>query len=321
LAAAALSPAMRQKGRNNFFTECFLMSAETIIELVNIGFQYAGSERRALENVSLSIKKGEVVAIVGHNGSGKSTLCKMLNALLLPCEGTVTVDGMNTVAEENTLEIRRRVGMVFQNPDNQLVTTIVEEDVGFGPENLGVPPAEIRKRVDAALGEVEMRDYAEKASHALSGGQKQRVAIAGLLAMQPEVLVLDEATAMLDPRGRDEVLSTVMRLNQERGMTVVMITQFMEEALGCDRVFVLSDGRLVMEGTPEEVFNEREMLENSRLDAPAYVKLRDALAAAGLPVSHSAMTCESLADSLADAFHKKTKPAAGKKDRNHADSN
>ena len=275
------------------------MAQETKIQLLNIGFQYAGSERPALSGVSLSIKKGEVVAIVGHNGSGKSTLCKMLNALLLPAEGTVTVDGMDTQDENNTLEIRRRVGMVFQNPDNQLVTTIVEEDVGFGPENLGVPPAEIRQRVYEALGEVEMRAYAEKASHALSGGQKQRVAIAGLLAMQPEVLVLDEATAMLDPRGREEVLSTVLRLNHERGMTVVMITQFMEETLGCDRVFVLSEGRLVMEGTPQEVFNQRELLEKSRLEGPAFVQLRDDLLANGLPVSQSAMACEELADSLA----------------------
>jgi len=275
------------------------MAQETKIQLLNIGFQYAGSERPALSGVSLSIKKGEVVAIVGHNGSGKSTLCKMLNALLLPAEGTVTVDGMDTQDENNTLEIRRRVGMVFQNPDNQLVTTIVEEDVGFGPENLGVPPAEIRQRVYEALGEVEMRAYAEKASHALSGGQKQRVAIAGLLAMQPEVLVLDEATAMLDPRGREEVLSTVLRLNRERGMTVVMITQFMEETLGCDRVFVLSEGRLVMEGTPQEVFNQRELLEKSRLEAPAFVQLRDDLLTAGLPVSSNAMACEELAESLA----------------------
>ncbi|MDP3447096.1 MAG: energy-coupling factor transporter ATPase, partial [Eubacteriales bacterium] len=237
------------------------MTPNALIEIVNVGFQYVGAEKAALKNISLSIQKGEVVAIVGHNGSGKSTLCKLLNALLLPAEGKVTVEGMDTREEKNLLEIRRRVGMVFQNPDNQLVTTIVEEDVGFGPENLGVPPAEIRVRVDAALQEVEMSAYAEKASHALSGGQKQRVAIAGLLAMQPEVLVLDEATAMLDPRGREEVLSTVRKLNRERGMTVVMITQFMEEALGADRVFVLSEGRLVMEGTPKEVFNERTLLE------------------------------------------------------------
>ena len=274
------------------------MTPNAQIEIVNVGFQYAGAEKIALKNISLSIHKGEVIAIVGHNGSGKSTLCKMLNALLIPAEGTVTVDGMDTRDEKNLLEIRRRVGMVFQNPDNQLVTTIVEEDVGFGPENLGVPPAEIRVRVDAALNEVEMSAYAEKASHALSGGQKQRVAIAGLLAMQPEVLVLDEATAMLDPRGREEVLSTVKKLNQERGMTVVMITQFMEEALGADRVFVLSEGRLVMEGTPREVFNERALLEDSRLDAHAFVKLRDELLAAGLPISHEAMNCEALADEL-----------------------
>ena len=274
------------------------MPQETILELVNVGFQYVGSEKAALKNISLSIKKGEVIAIVGHNGSGKSTLCKLFNALLLPSEGMVTVRGMNTCDEASTLEIRRRVGMVFQNPDNQLVTTIVEEDVGFGPENLGVPPVEIRARVNAALESVEMTAYAEKASHALSGGQKQRVAIAGLLAMQPEVLVLDEATAMLDPKGREEVLSTVLRLNREQGMTVVMITQFMEEALGVDRVFVLSEGRLVMEGTPVEVFNERELLEESRLEAPAYVQLRDELIAAGLPVLPNAMTCDALADEL-----------------------
>ncbi len=279
------------------------MAPNAIIEVVNVGFQYVGAEKVALKNISLSIQKGEVVAIVGHNGSGKSTLCKMFNALLIPAEGTVTVDGMNTCDEANLLEIRRRVGMVFQNPDNQLVTTIVEEDVGFGPENLGVPPSEIRVRVSEALNEVEMSEYAEKASHALSGGQKQRVAIAGLLAMQPEVLVLDEATAMLDPRGREEVLSTVKKLNQERGMTVVMITQFMEEALDANRVFVLSEGRLVMEGTPKEVFNERALLEKSRLDAPAFVKLRDELITAGLPISHEAMTCETLADDLSRAFH------------------
>ena len=274
------------------------MAPNAIIEIVNVGFQYAGAEKIALKNISLSIQKGEVVAIVGHNGSGKSTLCKMLNALLLPAEGTVTIEGMDTREEKNLLEVRRRVGMVFQNPDNQLVTTIVEEDVGFGPENLGVPPVEIRERVDAALREVEMSAYADKASHALSGGQKQRVAIAGLLAMQPEVLVLDEATAMLDPRGREEVLATVRKLNQERGMTVVMITQFMEEALLADRVFVLSQGRLVMEGTPKEVFNERALLEESRLDAPAYIKLRDELIAAGIPISREAMSCEALADEL-----------------------
>ena len=279
------------------------MTPNALIEIVNVGFQYVGAEKVALKNISLSIQKGEVVAIVGHNGSGKSTLCKMLNALLLPAEGTVTVDGMDTRDENNLLEIRRRVGMVFQNPDNQLVTTIVEEDVGFGPENLGVPPVEIRARVDAALNEVEMSEYAEKASHALSGGQKQRVAIAGLLAMQPEVLVLDEATAMLDPRGREEVLSTVRKLNRERGMTVVMITQFMEEALDADRVFVLSEGRLVMEGTPKEVFNERALLEDSRLESPAFVKLRDELIAAGLPISHEAMTCDALADELSRTFH------------------
>ncbi len=274
------------------------MAENGIIELVNAAYQYAGSEKTALKNISLSIQKGEVVAVVGHNGSGKSTLCKLFNALLQPCEGSVTIAGMDARDDKNLLEIRRRVGMVFQNPDNQLVTSIVGEDVGFGPENLGIPPAEIRKRVDTALGEVDMREYADKASHALSGGQKQRVAIAGLLAMLPEVLVLDEATAMLDPRGRDEVLSTVLRLNRERGMTVVMITQYMEEALVADRVFVLASGRLVMEGTPQEVFNERELLEKSHLEAPSFVKLRDDLIGAGIPLDPNSMTCDTLADEI-----------------------
>lgn len=274
------------------------MASDAIIELVGAGYAYAGAERPALIDASLSIRRGEVAAIVGHNGSGKSTLCKLFNALLIPTAGRVLVGGMDTREEAHTLEIRRRVGMVFQNPDNQLVTSIVEEDVGFGPENLGVPPAKIRARVGAALDEVGMRAYAEKASHALSGGQKQRVAIAGLLAMRPEVLVLDEATSMLDPRGRNEVLSTVLRLNRDLGMTVVMITQFMEETLGCDRVFVLSEGKLAMEGAPREIFNERALLERCGLEAPAFVRLRDHLIAAGLPISRAAMTCEELGEEL-----------------------
>ena len=221
-----------------------------MIEIINLRYAYPDAGGLALENVSLRIRPGEMLALVGHNGSGKSTLAKHLNALLIPTEGQVLVDGMDTRDEKNTLPIRQRVGMVFQNPDNQLVTTIVEEDVGFGPENLGIAPPEIRARVDAALAEVGMTAYADKASHALSGGQKQRIAIAGLLAMEPEVLVLDEATAMLDPAGRDEVLSTVTRLNREKGITVVMITQYMEEAVRADRVAVMAKGKLIMEGPP-----------------------------------------------------------------------
>ncbi len=269
-----------------------------MIELTNVSHAYAGNAHKALDGVSLSIRRGEMVAICGHNGSGKSTLAKHLNALLLPTDGTVTVFGMDTRDDGKTLAIRQHVGMVFQNPDNQLVTTIVEEDVGFGPENLGVPPAEIRQRVDAALTDVNMSEFAASDSNALSGGQKQRVAIAGMLAMQPDVLVLDEATAMLDPKGRQEVLSTVRHLNHERGMTVVMITQYMEEAVGCDRVFILSHGKLAMEGTPRDVFARSETLRGYGLDAPAFVQLRDALGAAGMPIDENAMTCEELSEAI-----------------------
>lgn len=275
-----------------------------MIELINISFQYPGMDHKALDGVSLSVRQGEMVAVCGHNGSGKSTLAKHLNALLLPTEGNVLVDRMNTKDESATLEIRRRVGMVFQNPDNQLVTTIVEEDVGFGPENLGVAPAEIRKRVDAALVEVGMQSYAESASHALSGGQKQRIAIAGMLAMQPEVLVLDEATAMLDPKGRAEVLETVHRLNREFGMTVIMITQYMEEAVDCDRVFIMAGGKLVMEGTPREVFAERQLLRAKGLDAPLFVQMRDALTESGMPLEGSPMDCEELSKAICQSLSK-----------------
>ncbi len=212
---------------------------------------------------------------------------------------------MDTQTESDTLEIRRRVGMVFQNPDNQLVTSVVEEDVGFGPENLGLPPAEIRSRVSGALETVHMTAYAKKAGYALSGGQKQRVAIAGMLAMRPEVLVLDEATAMLDPRGRDEVLSTARRLNDESGMTIVMITQYMEEAALADRVFVLNDGALAMEGTPAEVFRETALLRENGLDAPAYPLLRDALIEGGMPLSADTMDANALAKEICAALRQK----------------
>ena len=275
-----------------------------MIEVIGVHYAYPDAPGEALTDVSLRVRPGEMLAVVGHNGSGKSTLAKHLNALLLPTEGRVLVDGMDTREEENTLAIRQRVGMVFQNPDNQLVTTIVEEDVGFGPENLGVEPAEIRRRVDAALDEVRMSEYATKASHALSGGQKQRIAIAGLLAMRPEVLVLDEATAMLDPAGRDEVLSTVRRLNREQGMTVVMITQYMEETVFCDRVAVMAKGRLVMEGTPREVFAEPAMLRENGLDVPACVQLAEELSAAGVPVNGLPLTQEELSKELCRLYLK-----------------
>lgn len=279
-----------------------------MIELRDVSFRYDAAETPeggvgaagadVLSGVSLTVADGEMLAIVGHNGSGKSTLAKHLNALLLPTAGEVLVDGMDTREEKNVLEIRRRVGLVFQNPDNQLVTTIVEEDVCFGPENLGVPPKEIRARVDAALADVGMTRYAEGASHALSGGQKQRIAIAGMLAMQPEVLVLDEATAMLDPQGRQEVLSIAERLNRERGITVVMITQYMEEVASCDRVAVMDGGRIAMLGAPREVFGRVDELRACGLDVPDAVRMRDTLERAGMCLPGDPITIEELAESI-----------------------
>lgn len=269
-----------------------------MLELNNVSYRYEGAAQNALSGVTMTIEAGEMLAIVGHNGSGKSTLAKHLNGLLLPTGGNVTIDGMDTKNEEELLAIRQRVGMVFQNPDNQLVTTIVEEDVGFGPENLGVPPKEIRGRVDAALESVGMTAYADKASHALSGGQKQRIAIAGMLAMQPEVLVLDEATAMLDPEGRREVLEIVKRLHRETGLTVVMITQFMEETLSCDRVVVMGGGKLQFSGTPREVFRRSAELRALGLDVPETVWLRDALIEGGMPLLGDPMTITETADAI-----------------------
>ena len=269
-----------------------------MIELNEISYRYEGAQESALSGVSLTILDGEMLAIVGHNGSGKSTLAKHLNGLLTPDSGRVLVDGMDTGDEGKLLSIRQRVGMVFQNPDNQLVTAIVEEDVGFGPENLGVPPAEIRERVDSALREVGMTDYADRAAHALSGGQKQRVAIAGMLAMRPEVLVLDEATAMLDPEGRREVLDIVSRLHRETGITVVMITQHMEETLLCDRVVVMAGGKISFTGTPREVFRRSGELRELGLDVPETVWLRDALAERGLALPGDPLTMTETADAI-----------------------
>ena len=274
-----------------------------MIELRDVSYAYAPEQDGAdapgaLHGVSLTVEDGEMLAIVGHNGSGKSTLAKHLNALLLPTAGMVLVDGMDTRDEQNVLEIRRRVGLVFQNPDNQLVTTIVEEDVGFGPENLGLPPEQIRARVAEALETVGMAAHAREATYALSGGQKQRVAIAGMLAMQPEVLVLDEPTAMLDPRGRQDVLDVVERLHRERGMTVVMITQYMEEAARCGRVAVMNGGRLVAQGAPREVFGRAEALRAAGLEPPEAVQLREALRQGGMPVDGDPITLEELADAI-----------------------
>ena len=269
-----------------------------MIEIQNVSYAYEDAAAKALNNVSLTINDGEFVAVVGHNGSGKSTLAKHLNALLLPTEGKVLVDGMDTADEADTLSIRQRVGMVFQNPDNQLVTTIVEEDVAFGPENIGVPGNEIRTRVDRALAAVGMEKYAHSAPNMLSGGQKQRIAIAGMLAMQPKVLVLDEATAMLDPKGRRDIIDLVTKLHKENGITVVMITQYMEEAIGADRVAVMSGGELILEGTPKEVFSQDELLHKHRLDVPVMQQLANRLNARGANLPKSILSVEGMAQAI-----------------------
>ena len=277
-----------------------------MIEIKNITYRYDAETASegpspsapAVDGLSLTINDGETVCIVGHNGSGKSTVAKHINGLLLPTEGDVIVDGMNTRNESTLLEIRKRVGMVFQNPDNQIVTTVVEEDVGFGPENLGVPSEAIWERVDEALELVGMTEYRKSAPHMLSGGQKQRIAIAGMLAMHPKMLVLDEATAMLDPAGRKEVLSIVRRLNKERGMTVVMITQYMEEASECDRIAVMSGGKLFMQGTPSEVFARGDELRSIGLDVPAAVRVCERLRAGGLDIPRLPVTVEEAAETI-----------------------
>ena len=252
--------------------------SEKLIELKNVTFTYDGDDEEekrqsALTDIDLTINKGEFVAVLGHNGSVKSTLAKLCNAVYEPTEGTVTVKGIVSGSEENDDKIRRVVGMVFQNPDNQIVATIVEDDVAFGPENLGIEPKEIRKRVDDALKSVNMYELRHREPHKLSGGQKQRVAIAGVLAMQTECIVLDEPTAMLDPMGRAEVMSTVHRLNKELGITVVLVTHFMEEAVGADRIVVMDSGRIVMDGTPAEVFSQTDKVRECGLDIPQPTEL------------------------------------------------
>lgn len=254
--------------------------SEKIIEFDNVTYVYDAEdeeaevrEKPALSDVSFSINKGEFVAVLGHNGSGKSTLAKLCNAIFEPTKGTVKVKGMVADSEEKADEIRRIVGMVFQNPDNQIVATIVEDDVAFGPENLGVEPKEIRRRVDEALKSVNMYEFRHREPHKLSGGQKQRVAIAGVIAMQTECIVLDEPTAMLDPKGREEVMQTVKRLNSELGITIVLVTHFMDEAVQADRVIVVDSGRLVMDGKPKEVFSKVEELRSFGLDVPQSTEL------------------------------------------------
>lgn len=269
-----------------------------MIIVKNVKYTYDGAETQALKGISFDVFDGEFVAIVGHNGSGKSTVAKLMNALIVPDEGSVTVDGMDTADESRTLDIRKKVGIVFQNPDNQIVTTVVEEDVGFGPENLGVPTEEIHRRVHDALEAVDMLSYARSAPHMLSGGQKQRIAIAGMLAIEPQVLVLDEATAMLDPLGRKKIIDIVMDLHNKRGITVVMITQYMEEAVGADRIIVLNDGLVELIGKPVEVFSQGDRLRSIGLDVPVVVGIRDELISRDLIKPCDAMTAEELAEVL-----------------------
>ena len=277
-----------------------------MIETKELTYTYPAPEGEtnppALRGVSVTIEKGSFTVVLGHNGSGKSTFAKHLNAVLLPCGGAVYVEGMDTRDERMLLEIRRRTGMVFQNPDNQIVANVVEEDVAFGPENLGVPTAEIRRRVDDALAAVGMEQFARHAPHLLSGGQKQRIAIAGILAMEPECIVLDEATAMLDPAGRREVIDTVRRLNRERGITVVLITHHMAEAESADRVIVMNDGQVAMDGAPHDVFAQVDRLHELGLAAPDTVELLHLLREAGIDVPLTGLTVDECADTICCAF-------------------
>ncbi len=275
--------------------------ASNIIESNNLSHHYNLGDQGevvALSGIDLEIRRGEFLAIIGRNGSGKSTLAKHFNALLLPTEGRVFVEGMDTSSPEHMWDIRQIAGMVFQNPDNQLVATVVEEDVAFGPENLGLAPSLIRERVTDALESVEMGDHASFAPHLLSGGQKQRVAIAGILAMKPACIVLDEPTAMLDPQGREEVLSTVKRLNAKEGITVILITHYMEEAVDADRVVVMDDGRIVMSGTPREVFARIDILRRLGLDVPQVTELAQQLRAAGVDLPPGVLTVEEMVNYL-----------------------
>ena len=276
---------------------------EPIIKTEHLTFRYTTEEGVAptvLDDVSLSIKEGSFVAVLGHNGSGKSTLAKHFNAILLPSGGKVYVDGLDTADEARLLDIRRQIGMVFQNPDNQIVANVVEEDVAFAPENLGVPPAEIRERVDAALKAVGMTEYAHHAPHLLSGGQKQRVAIAGVLAMRPRCVVLDEPTAMLDPVGRAEVMSTLLELKRKFGITLVLITHHMDEAAQADRLVVMHDGHIVADGAPSEVFQDVEYLRSLGLEVPETVGLMYELRKNGVNVPLDTLNADSCAAALAE---------------------
>jgi len=275
------------------------MMKKPFISFENVSFKYAeGQNKNVLDNINLTIEDGSFVAVLGHNGSGKSTLAKHLNAIVVPTEGKVYVDGIDTSEEDRLFDLRQRVGMVFQNPDNQIVATVVEEDVAFAPENLGVPTEEIRQRVDYALKAVSMYEYREAASYNLSGGQKQRIAIAGIIAMKPKCIVLDEPTAMLDPQGRKEVMQTIRDLNRKEGITTIMITHYMNEAIMADRVIVMDGGRVLLDGTPYEVFENVDLLNDVGLDVPQTTELVHLLKKAGVDIKETVLTDEECADVL-----------------------
>ena len=271
---------------------------DNIIRIENLIYEYSSEDeapKQAIKGISLEIEKGSFTAIIGQNGSGKSTLAKNLNGLLLPTGGAVYVKGLNTLEEEHIWEVRQTAGMVFQNPDNQLVSSIVEDDVAFGPENLGMDPALIRERVDQALSDVRMGEYKRKAPHLLSGGQKQRIAIAGAIAMKPECIIFDEPTAMLDPAGRADIMEIIHELHRE-GITVILITHFMEEAVQAERVIILNQGEVLLDGSPEEVFSHSDMIKEARLDVPMVVEIADHLRSKGIHVPKNVITRESLKD-------------------------
>lgn len=282
---------------------------DNIIEVKNVTYEYTDEEKTfaAVKNLSLNIERGSFTVILGHNGSGKSTLAKMLNGLNKPTSGDVIADGINTKCEETEIEVKRKVGMVFQNPDNQIIASIVEEDVAFGPENLGIPPKEIEKRVEDALKAVDMWEFRKSTPHHLSGGQKQRIAIAGIIAMQPECLVLDEPTAMLDPKGRAEIISTLHRLNQDKGITVVLITHYMEEAENADRVIVMNDGKIIADDKPKVIFSDVERLKSVGLDVPQTAELLYNLKKNGFAVDTHALSIKEAAEQIISALHSEEK--------------
>lgn len=277
---------------------------EAMIKCTNVSFKYIqnsegiNQEKYAVKGVNLEVKKGEFLVILGHNGSGKSTIAKHMNALVIPSEGTVVVDGLDTSKPENVWDIRSKAGMVFQNPDNQLVATIVEEDVAFGPENLGIEPSEIRKRVDDSLEKVGMTKYKRHAPHLLSGGQKQRIAIAGILAIEPQCIIFDEPTAMLDPSGRKDVLKTIKDLNKNHGITVVLITHYMDEAAQADRIIVMDGGNIKMEGTPREIFPQVERMKKIGLDVPQVTELAYELIKAGININEKILNVDEMVNEL-----------------------